>query len=205
MSYIMPFLFLVAGIILMSVYGLKPFEEWYAKNYRWIAVPATFERGKIISVDGPKSLVAKDTGSRFKIKFTLKFEPRKLFDAAYFDERFPAWLRLPNQSFLWSETRETYDSILEARKAFDEMKARKSYKIYMNPENPRNAVFETWSNWLIIQLGFTLAALGLLGFGFIFIVNTRRVMIAEKQHQEELWRQQNMRRHHNKAAPNPPE
>ncbi len=204
MSYIPASLLLVGGFILMSIYGLKPYEEWFMKNYRWVQVPATFERGKIITVDGPKSVVSKDTGSRFKIRFTLKYEPRKLFDAAYFDNRFPAWLRLPNQSFLWTQTRETFDSLLDANKAFDEMRAQKHYSIYMNPENPRQAIYETWNRWALIQLGLVLAAIGLLGFGFIFIVNTRRVMIAEKQLQEEIWRQQNMRRHHNRGPQAPP-
>ena len=200
MSYIPSMVLIITGLILMAVYGLKPYKEWWNKKYVWVKIPATFEKGRVISTDGPKSLVAKDTGARFKIKFTLRYEPRKLFDAAYFDQTFPAWLRLPNQSFLWTKTRKTYETALEAQNAFAAMRLQNKFYVYMDPANPRKAYYFTWEKWLLIQIGFSILALGLLWVGFTFIINTRRAMIAEKQRQEEIWRQQHMRRHHNKGS-----
>lgn len=203
MSFIPASLLLIAGFILLFIYGLKPYESWYNKNYRWIEIDGFYQRGSIITVSGPKSMVAKSTGARFKVKFVLRYEPRKLYDTAYFDQEFPPWLRLPAQSFLWTKTDKTYESAVEANKALAEIRKTGKFTLYMDPANPRKARLYIWDKWLMPKIGAILAALALLGFGFIFIVNTRRVMIAQRQHQEELWRQKNARRHHNKG-PRPP-
>ncbi len=205
LGYLPPSVLLVIGLILLSLYGTKPYRAWYNRHYNWIEVPATFQKGSIISVAGPKSLVAKDTGSRFKIKFVLRYEPRKLYDTAYFDQEFPEWLRLPAQSFLWTETEETYDSPLDANKALATLKKQQRFTLYMDPANPRKARLYTWDRWLFIRIGAALTGLALLWFGFNFIVNTRRTLIAQRQHQEELWRLKHIRRHHNKGRRPPPE
>jgi hypothetical protein len=203
-SYVWPLIILVIGVILLSIHGTKPFYNYYKKNHSWIKLDATYERGGLITVDGPKSITVKNTGSRYKIRFVLKYHPRKLFGSAIFDQKFPAWLKLPNQSFLWTETPENYEGIIDAQKALAGYMSQRNYKIWMNPKNPRDSFLFTWNKWMLVQLGLMFSVLGLLGFGLVLIVNSRKDRIAEKRILEALELSKTRVRHHNKKSPPPP-
>ncbi|MGM0597482.1 MAG: hypothetical protein ACQES9_10630 [Myxococcota bacterium] len=193
-SYIWPGLILIIGFVLMFVFGMKPYEDWYKKNYSWLKMEADFQKGKLVSTSARKSVVTRDAGTRFQIQMVLLYKPRDLFGSAYFNASFPGWLRLPTKAFLWKTAKEKYDSFIDAQKALHQARTKQKYTIYVNPANVTEARIYFWDNWLYIHLGMVLAFIGFLGIIFIFIINSRSrkeaIKRAEKEKlREEKWKE----------------
>ncbi|MDA3864435.1 MAG: hypothetical protein PF689_11275 [Deltaproteobacteria bacterium] len=189
-SYIWPGIILVIGLVLMSVFGMEPYEDWYKKNYNWLKMESEFQKGKLVNTRARKSIVTRDTGTRFQIQMVLLYKPRDLFGSAYFNESFPSWLRLPARAFLWINAKEKYSSFLEAQKALHHARAKQKYTIYVNPANVTEARLYFWDNWFYIHLGMVLTFIGFLGIIFIFIVNARSSKEAIKRAEIEKLRKE---------------
>jgi len=196
-SYMWPGLLLLVGLPFLFFHGLAPYRDMISKRH-WVSVKASLERGNVVSKDAPDSLVLKNTGTQYKIKLVLRYSPRQLLGPATLNPQYPPWLLLPKSLFHWTTTPETFSSLLDAHAALREYQRIRDFELHMNPGQPEEATLFRWSNWTMVYLGVGFWALSILGFGFIWILNTRTSK--RRLTEEEDLARIRSRRHHRRAA-----
>jgi hypothetical protein len=196
-SYMWPGLLFLIGIPFLLFHGLAPYDDLISRR-DWVPVKATLERGQVVSKDAPDSIVLKDTGTQYKIKLVLRYSPRSLLGPAAMNQQYPPWLLLPKLSFHWTIAPEVFSSLLEAHAALREYQRIRDFELYMNPGQPDEATLFRWNRWTMIFLGAGLWIVSLLGFGFLWIINTRTTK--RRLSEEEEMAKFRARRHHRRGG-----
>lgn len=202
-SYMWPGLMFLIGVPFLLFHGLAPYEDLLTRR-NWVTVKGTLERGQVVSKDAPDSLVLKDTGTQYKLKLVLRYSPRSLLGPAAMDPQYPPWLLLPKLLFHWTVAPETFSSVLEAHAALREYQQIRDFEIYMNPGQPDAATLFRWNKWTMIYVGIGIWSFAFLGFGFLWIINTRT--LKRRLTEEEELAKFKERRHHQhgvSAGPGP--
>jgi len=204
-SYMWPGLLFLIGLPFLFFHGLAPYEDLITRRH-WVPVKATLERGNVVSKDAPDSLVLKNTGTQYKIKLVLRYSPRELLGPATMNPQYPPWLMLPKSMFHWTVAPETYGSVIDAHAALREYQRIGDFELYMNPGQPEEATLFRWSRWTMIYLGAGFFVLSLLGFAFIWILNTRtsKRLLTEEEDLARVRARRHHRRGATEEAPGPP-
>jgi hypothetical protein len=196
-SYMWPGILFLIGLPFLFFHGLEPYDDLITRRH-WVPVKATLERGNVVSKDAPDSLVLKNTGTQYKVKLVLRYSPRELLGPASMNPQYPPWLLLPKAMFHWTMAPETFSSLLDAHAALREYQRIRDFELHMNPGQPEEATLFRWSRWSMIYLGGGLWVLAILGFGFIWILNSRTRQRLQTEG-EDLARVRS-RRHHRRGA-----
>ena len=192
-SYMWPGLLFLIGIPFLLFHGLAPYEDLISRR-TWVPVKATLERGQVVSKDAPDSLTLKDTGTQYKLKLVLRYSPRSLLGPAAMNPQYPPWLLLPKLLFHWTTAPETFSSVIDAHAALREYQRIRDFELHMNPGQPEEATLFRWNRWTIIYIGCGIWSFAFLGFGFLWIINTRTQK--RRLTEEEEMAKFKARRHH---------
>ncbi|MBU1219901.1 hypothetical protein KKF34_18780 [Myxococcota bacterium] len=192
LSYMWPGIIMLIGTAMASFQGFEPYNDYMDKNYNYIKVPAVLQKVLVVSGDGEKSIVTKQTNTVFRLKLIFQYSPRDLFGTNASLPDYPAWLKIPTKAYLWEVTNETWSTFKKVKEAQRTYIYKTDYHIYMNPENPTKARWQFFVDYTWAKIGLSLIGLGVLFILFILVVNNR----AEKKYvseREELMRMRERR------------
>ncbi|MBN2722620.1 MAG: hypothetical protein JXR95_00955 [Deltaproteobacteria bacterium] len=173
LSYMWPGIVFIIGLAVSVFNGTKPFEDYYKKNISWIPVKAQLQKVLIVTADGEKSIVSKQTNSVFRLKLVFVYSPRDLFGTNANLPDFPAWLKIPAKAFIWEKTEETWTTYMNAAKTQRHYANQREHLLYMNPEFPSKARYQFWENYLFTKIGIGIFAIGFVMLMFVMVVNGR--------------------------------